>query len=352
MSLATRCPSCGTAFRVVQDQLKVSDGWVRCGRCSDIFNAIEGLFDMDAAEAQSGGKPSAAPGTAAAPTTPSAAAVQHTPEPLAHLLKRESGRTGDDAAATAADVLDSGFLRRSTYALQPEQAGRFDDGFADARYDSSLEGLEFEGENSDGAGRAQASAGKAGGKRSWRSGRAATSQDAGADSEAPEFLRKAEREARWRTPGVRTALAALLLLLTATLAAQVALQQRDWLAAYHPETRPVLEQLCGWTGCTVGPLRRIEDVVLDSSSLSPADTPDTYRLSLLLRNRGDVTLALPAIELSLTDNAGQLVARRVLLPADFGAADAIEARSDVALSLELATPGRPVTGFTVEAFHP
>ena len=46
MSLATRCTSCGTAFRVVQDQLKVSEGWVRCGRCNAVFNALEGLFDL------------------------------------------------------------------------------------------------------------------------------------------------------------------------------------------------------------------------------------------------------------------------------------------------------------------
>src|SRR5438270_14027398 len=46
MSLATRCTSCGTAFRVVQDQLKVSEGWVRCGRCDAVFNALEGLFDL------------------------------------------------------------------------------------------------------------------------------------------------------------------------------------------------------------------------------------------------------------------------------------------------------------------
>ncbi|HET7865859.1 MAG TPA: zinc-ribbon domain-containing protein, partial [Burkholderiaceae bacterium] len=46
MSLATRCTSCGTIFRVVQDQLKVSDGWVRCGRCNEVFNAMEGLFDL------------------------------------------------------------------------------------------------------------------------------------------------------------------------------------------------------------------------------------------------------------------------------------------------------------------
>ncbi|MEZ5707015.1 MAG: zinc-ribbon domain-containing protein [Burkholderiaceae bacterium] len=35
MSFTTRCPACGTMFRVVPDQLKISDGWVR-GHCSDV----------------------------------------------------------------------------------------------------------------------------------------------------------------------------------------------------------------------------------------------------------------------------------------------------------------------------
>ena len=43
MSLATRCPACGTIFRVVQDQLKVSEGWVRCGQCHEVFHGIEAL---------------------------------------------------------------------------------------------------------------------------------------------------------------------------------------------------------------------------------------------------------------------------------------------------------------------
>lgn len=47
MSLATSCPSCGTVFRVVEDQLKISEGWVRCGHCHDVFNALEGLFDLE-----------------------------------------------------------------------------------------------------------------------------------------------------------------------------------------------------------------------------------------------------------------------------------------------------------------
>src|SRR3954465_1332501 len=39
MSLITRCPACGTMFRVVPDQLRISEGWVRCGHCAEIFDA-------------------------------------------------------------------------------------------------------------------------------------------------------------------------------------------------------------------------------------------------------------------------------------------------------------------------
>ncbi|MEY8689815.1 MAG: zinc-ribbon and DUF3426 domain-containing protein [Leptothrix sp. (in: b-proteobacteria)] len=48
MSLATSCSDCGTVFKVIEDQLKVSEGWVRCGHCHQVFNALEGLFDLEA----------------------------------------------------------------------------------------------------------------------------------------------------------------------------------------------------------------------------------------------------------------------------------------------------------------
>lgn len=47
MNLATRCTTCGTIFRVVQDQLRVSEGWVRCGRCAEVFDARAQLFDLE-----------------------------------------------------------------------------------------------------------------------------------------------------------------------------------------------------------------------------------------------------------------------------------------------------------------
>ena len=45
MSLATRCPACTTTFKVVRDQLRISDGWVRCGRCSHVFDATLDLHE-------------------------------------------------------------------------------------------------------------------------------------------------------------------------------------------------------------------------------------------------------------------------------------------------------------------
>ncbi|HKW38999.1 MAG TPA: DUF3426 domain-containing protein [Burkholderiales bacterium] len=43
MSMMTRCPACGTAFRVSEQQLGAREGQVRCGRCDTLFDAIATL---------------------------------------------------------------------------------------------------------------------------------------------------------------------------------------------------------------------------------------------------------------------------------------------------------------------
>src|SRR5687768_16046790 len=64
MSLITRCPACGTMFKVVPDQLRISEGWVRCGHCAGVFDATAHLQpdDEKAAAAESS--------TALQPTVP------------------------------------------------------------------------------------------------------------------------------------------------------------------------------------------------------------------------------------------------------------------------------------------
>jgi len=38
MAMTTRCPQCGTTFKVVPDQLRVRNGLVRCGECATVFD--------------------------------------------------------------------------------------------------------------------------------------------------------------------------------------------------------------------------------------------------------------------------------------------------------------------------
>jgi predicted Zn finger-like uncharacterized protein len=45
VSLATRCPVCGTAFRVVRDQLAARGGKVRCGKCASVFDGVAALIE-------------------------------------------------------------------------------------------------------------------------------------------------------------------------------------------------------------------------------------------------------------------------------------------------------------------
>lgn len=45
--LTTRCPHCGTAFRIRPEQLSVRGGRVRCGHCQQPFSALAQLEDVD-----------------------------------------------------------------------------------------------------------------------------------------------------------------------------------------------------------------------------------------------------------------------------------------------------------------
>ncbi len=39
--MQTQCPHCDTKFRVTETQVQIADGFVRCGVCSEVFNAID-----------------------------------------------------------------------------------------------------------------------------------------------------------------------------------------------------------------------------------------------------------------------------------------------------------------------
>lgn len=173
------------------------------------------------------------------------------------------------------------------------------------------------------------------------------------DTLAPEFIRQAERAASWNQPRVRAALSAGVAALGLALVMQVALLFRDGLAARWPGSRPALDSACVWAGCTVEPLRRIAALAVDSSGLNQYEGTTVYRLSLVLHNRGDVDVMLPALDLVLTNPQGAVVARRVLQTAELGSSSRVlAAGAELALQASLNTGERRVSGYTIEIFYP
>lgn len=328
MSLATRCTSCGTVFRVVQDQLRVSSGWVRCGRCSEVFNAIESLVDLELDRPGEG-----------------AAASVHGSRVMQDLARVAGGSAG--SAAAPAQTTERTTERATVPVPSPAAPGApvaADDPF-DVVIDppapafSALQQSVFP---TDGASPPLAAPDAAHGDL--------PAPDAG---RAPTFLRQADRAARWRHPGVRAALASVALAALAGLGWQVHLSQHDWLVARWPALRAPVAQLCAWSGCQIEPPRRIESLAVESSGLNRAGAAGTYKLTAVLRNRDKLPLRTPAIDLTLTDATGRVIARRVLDASELGAPQpSIPAGGELALAATLRTRDVAVVGYTIEIFYP
>jgi predicted Zn finger-like uncharacterized protein len=345
MSLATRCTSCGTVFRVVQDQLKVSEGWVRCGRCEQVFNALEGLFDLER---------DTPPGGAAAhfeEVSPASRGHDQTGDQTGDQgnylsVRQVEGDQDDDRPDDPhlVERIDAHLFgkRRAESATTPSENVNKRDRheFSDARFDTNLF-IDDEEEPLE--------PGISGPAPEHPEPAAPAKTDHG----APDFLRQAQRRARWQQPRVRFALAAALALLGLLLTLQTAHHFRDTVAARWPSVRPLLVSWCDLAGCSIGTPRRIDDIVVDSTALGRLGNDDAFRLSVTLRNRGQLAVALPSIDLSLTDTSGQLLARRVLSPRDFQASVATLAPgADIALQAPLSAGSSRVSGFTVEVFYP
>ena len=177
--------------------------------------------------------------------------------------------------------------------------------------------------------------------------------EAPADHEEVSFVVAARRKAFWRKPLVRGVLVLLVLASLTGLGLQVAVQERDRLAAMHVRLRPWLLALGEPLRCEVAPYRQIADVVIDSSSFNKA-RGDSYQLALTMKNLAAIPVATPAVELTLTDAQDQPVLRRVLLPTDLGASGELPARGEwnASVSLLVTTGGTRVAGYRLLAFYP
>jgi predicted Zn finger-like uncharacterized protein len=483
MSLVTRCTACGTLFKVVADQLKISDGWVRCGQCGHVFDAQSSLVpdvptpaapqkpasvslpatspaftpsitraSIVAAPplsvAQPAPSPAATPVAIIAPppsvalppkpqapqipqtplTAPVPTAVNAAPEATAIESPEPDSDSIEDEIERfrASKISDSGYLAA---VLAPSASGASSFGAstfnmpsapADSRAGESVAPEPFRhskpprefspslpprkpliatlrsfkpggtrevDSQAQDAGPTTTNWGPSGlasklspeaGPGPSPSGLPPELQDSEpipdstpgammtAPAPLPSFVAQAQSAARWRSPGMRALLSLVALVLLALLAVQLALHQRDALAAMQPQTKPWLQRLCQQMGCQVQAFKHIEAVVLDSSSFnkinksdSPAEarTP-SYRLLITLKNTSSISVALPHIELSLQDSQEQTVLRRVLSPADLGAqkpelAAGQEFSGNAAMQVDVTQiDGQRVSGYRVITFYP
>jgi predicted Zn finger-like uncharacterized protein len=305
-------------FKVVPDQLKISEGWVRCGKCEEIFDAAAHMQDATALPAEPTA-PTAADepafeGVLASAMGPGGTAAA--PAEIHVSLHEVPGRTEPQLEAPAQDYADTLLLDGSAYGTAEAAAQRAVDPAPERPKVIS------------------------------------------ATSSAAElsFMRKTRQPSRWHRPLVRATLIVISLVLVLGLALQLLVQERDRIAAVEPGLRPLVVEACLLLGCEVRPLRQIESVVIDSSAFSKIKG-DLYRLSLTLKNNAPTDLAMPAVELALTDTLDHALIRRVLQPEDLGVKGGViraasETQATLLLTVKTNGNGERVAGYRLLAFYP
>ncbi len=345
-------------FRVVADQLKISEGWVRCGHCADVFDATLYL------------QPWIAPGSSAEPEAEPQPDPDYDDEPETAIMEDSemSGEWGE--------LEGSRRLQDSPEPLEPplppvaagevETPTREDDDSEVSDFHTDLQRFaagvgrseeeDFDDSSSGIAAEVSAAADAARGAPSTGSGVSDFGRSELEDAQAvPSFVRQARRRAFWSSRGMRAALVLMGLLLGALFVAQVGLHERDRLAAARPDLQPLLQRACDALGCQLSPVRRIDAIVIDSTALVRR-LGDFYSFDLVLKNTASMPLALPALELSLTDTRDQVIARRVFLPEEWpDAPSLLPAQGSISVSLRLTLAlgdATPMAGYRALVFYP
>ena len=337
MSLLTRCPACTTLYRVVPDQLRISQGWVKCGQCGEIFDASQHLIE-------------------AFTETEAVSSDVHEPAldvPAADVLadERIDPSIEEPMQMPTASELDAVLDPGLSLDHEPLTDLVMDAGL-NSREGASSVAVETLTETS--AERVEIPDWQA--LRPSMENESTLDTDTDTDLDQLSFLNPARGPSFWQRPLVRVVLLLLCVLLGLGLLAQWVYQERDRLAAMRPDLKPTLEIFCRPLNCSVRALQRIDALVVDTASFNKIQT-DVYRLSFTVKNLSGLALALPSVEVTLTDLQDQVVLRRVLSPQDLSvAADILAAGTEWPVSAavrvvsDAATPR--VVGYRVMAFYP
>ena len=348
-------------FKVVPDQLRISEGWVRCGKCSEVFDAARNLQVLAVPHRTPSSRPeppkvpstrAPTPATVAAsqlaqdvpraPVSEPAGSVPRQPanEPPSAPTKAARDATENELSLVPdASVLDprrsftaSSLLTRRERRVSPPPPEDVD----------ALNSIFF----------AEPSTVQSPGEKTPA---ASTPVRDSVMDEDVSFVRDARRKAFWRRPLMRGVLAVVTFALLGGLVLQIGLHERNRLASLYPALKPWLVQLCEVAQCKVEVPRQIDSIVIDNSSFTRL-RGDLFRLGFVVRNTSGAAVAAPAVELTLTDTQEKPVIRRVLQPAELGAGAILAPRGEWSASLNLGVStgadNARVAGYRLLAFYP
>lgn len=159
-----------------------------------------------------------------------------------------------------------------------------------------------------------------------------------------------------RKPLRRLTLSFLIAALLLGLAGQIALHERDRIIAQHPGLRHWFLAFCAPFNCKLSALKEKDSIVIDGASFNKI-TGDSYRLTFTLKNTSTFKLAVPAIELTLTDSLDQPVLRRVFLSTELDLksetlAGGSERATSLTMAVNLDSAAQQIVGYRLYAFYP
>lgn len=376
--MRTRCPACGTVFRVTSEQLRLKAGKVRCGHCHSVFNAFDEFLPEDHSPvvSQSGPSPGAAEGGNHVPDTWPEIAL-----PESFVEKLESSAVGESVAAELdvtpqESVAAEEAADRKTIPAEPEVAAASLDRPLEAvseaastivlRPESPPDTGKLPEDELPGDGRevlcgpvteplpetqeeSTQAARQAGlvAARELADSPAYNRWAAGAlaDGGASSFAVPPARRLLW--PFVLVAL-----LLALGLLLQLLLHFRSEVVRWLPAAADYYQQ----AGISV-PLPRNPDlVVIEASDLQADNARGLFVLQATLHNRATYAQDWPALELTLTDASDNVVARRVMQAAEYLppliSPEVFPANGEVAVRLWIEARNLGAAGYRLYVFYP
>lgn len=338
-------------FKVVPDQLRISDGWVRCGQCDEVFDANANLSsDRESAPEV---------------LNPQAPQVSQQDEAWASSLRfATDSHATDQRPVDVAFEADDAVVVRSVESLPGDAPDAYAAGAAEIDFtepESSLDPLLDlrPGHGRDEPGIALAASPVASKPSADVEPRYAQVQVKTVEpAELPKlsFMRQARGANVWQRTSVRVLLSLIAVFLVAALALQLVVHARDRIAATAPGSKAALIAVCAWLDCKLQPVRQIESVVIDSSTFTKLRA-DVYRLNFTLKSTAAITLAVPALELTLTDMQDQAVVRRVVLATEMGTdKETLEAGAELSAAIPIYVKSsggaERISGYRLLAFYP